>query len=149
MKKHGFSMIELLFAMIIMAALAAIAIPSLKSGTDSASYTALRSDTANFLSIAQADYANELTFVASDGGSDGFTDTDDDGIADTGGLDGDGKINGKNVTVSKGTVIYSTPTDCNGDGDINGITLSVANANLPRYVYYSSCTSGKFTMVDK
>ena len=51
--KKGFSMVELLFVMVILAALAAIAIPNMSSGTDSANRTAMRSDLTNALNLIE------------------------------------------------------------------------------------------------
>ena len=46
-------MVELLFVMVILAALAAIAIPNMSSGTDSANRTAMRSDLTNALNLIE------------------------------------------------------------------------------------------------
>jgi len=141
--KKGFSMIELLFAMIIMAALAAIAIPSLSSGTDSATYTSMKSDAQAAYSAAQASYTDALNFDQATGD---FTDTDDNGIADTGGTNDDGKIGENALTVSKSNTISLVPQDCSGDGVNDGIEVTVTNDNVDKEIYFDSCNDGKFSV---
>lgn len=66
--KKGFSMIELLFVMGIIGALAAIAIPNLEKSGDSATFTALKSDARNFINTVQTEILlnnNELPHVPS------------------------------------------------------------------------------------
>jgi len=59
--RQGFSMIELLFVMLIMAALAAIAIPNLSGGSLSAKMTSMKSDARN-----ASDSMNQLFIVNPD-----------------------------------------------------------------------------------
>jgi len=53
--KTGFSMVELLFVMAVMAGLAAIAIPNLASSGDSARFTSMKSDTLNLIAVVEAE----------------------------------------------------------------------------------------------
>ena len=46
-KKKGFSMVELLFVMAVMAALAAIAIPQMQASTEAAALTSMDADIHN------------------------------------------------------------------------------------------------------
>jgi len=145
LKKKAFSMIELLFAMIIMAALAAIAIPSLSSGTNSATYTSMKSDIANAITTTQGDYIVEGKYDNSDGD---FEDQDNDGLADTGGINDDGYIGNKRVHISKGNTLYINPQDCSGDGVNDGVYIGIANDNVERVIRYNSCTTAKLQLED-
>jgi type II secretory pathway pseudopilin PulG len=123
-------MIELLFVMIIMAALAAIAIPSLNSGTDSAALTSMRSDAQAAYSAAQASYIDNLDFSALGeiNSVNNFTDSDNDGLADTGGVNDDAKIGETRVVVSKGNTIVVSRETC--DDETEGVYLDVSNNQI-------------------
>jgi prepilin-type N-terminal cleavage/methylation domain-containing protein len=56
--RNGFSMVELLFVMVIMTGLAAIAIPALKSGTKSEVATSIKSDLRNSIDFMNAVIVN-------------------------------------------------------------------------------------------
>lgn len=47
--KKAFSLIELLFVMVILSSLAAIALPNMKSSEDSAALTAMKTDAKNII----------------------------------------------------------------------------------------------------
>jgi len=141
LKKKAFSMIELLFAMIIMAALAAIAIPSMSSGTDSATGTSMRSDTinmANLLSAKIVEYPNITDFIGADGIT--FTDDDNDGIADQAFLD-----NETYPRLSEGNNIEVDAVDCSGNGgEAQGFYIHTKNPNHSSFeIEYDSCNNGK------
>jgi prepilin-type N-terminal cleavage/methylation domain-containing protein len=149
--RQGFSMIELLFVMVIMAALAAIAIPNLSSGTDSAVLTSMRSDAQAAYSVAQASYVDNLDFSAvAEANNDTvtFTDTDNDGLADTGGANNDGKIGEARIVISDGNKIEMTRTDDCGDGT-KGVSIDVTNPQIEdKKNHFNSCTDGKFKLID-
>jgi prepilin-type N-terminal cleavage/methylation domain-containing protein len=142
MIKKGFSMIELLFVMVILASLAAIAIPSMSSGTDSASLTSMKSDARNVQSllvskfISDQDYTKVIT-----AGS--YSDANDDGFADT------TLIDGTKIPLTKGNTITLTTEDCNGNGtNEDGYSISISNASYKaNTVNYNSCTDGKIQLV--
>ena len=72
--KTGFSMVELLFVMAVMAALAAIAIPNLSGGQDAATATALKSDAKNFINTVNAEkLLNDGSVIITDSVADGDT----------------------------------------------------------------------------
>jgi type IV pilus assembly protein PilA len=134
--RSGFTMVELLFVMAVLAALAAIAIPQLKGGSDSATMTSMRSDAKNAITEAQTFYSINDSFP---GTSANYIDKDGDGLSDTifGGADGT-----NNIAISKdNTVNYQKKAgDC--------FFIKVTNPNLPKKsIQFDSCNSGKITTV--
>ena len=77
--KTGFSMVELLFVMAVMAALAAIAIPSMSASKDSAILTSMKSDTRNAISAMQAAYVDEQDYTSIAKVNTAYKDSNDDG----------------------------------------------------------------------
>jgi prepilin-type N-terminal cleavage/methylation domain-containing protein len=117
MKKNrqAFSIIELLFVMVIMVALATIAIPKLSSGTDSAISTSLRSDIINTISVINTEYANNnldmYNILPED--SNQFRDKDNDGLADIGGINNDGYIGNTRLRISGKNILTINAEDKN------------------------------------
>lgn len=64
MFKKGFSMIELLFVMVILAALTAIAIPNMSGGERAAAITSAFSDTRNIINLVQSKYIEKQDYAA-------------------------------------------------------------------------------------
>ena len=131
--RSGFTMVELLFVMAVLAALAAIAIPQLKGGTESATVTSMRSDARNAISTAQAFYATNE--VMPDNGT--FTDPGGNGFSEKG-LDGQAEaVSAYKLPISKGNTIEIVK-----DSD-SCFTLKVSNTNTPKTIDYDSCADGK------
>jgi len=139
--KNGFSMVELLFVMAIMAALAAIAIPSLSAGSDSATLTSMKSDAQNTITTLQSAYVDTQDYTqVSPAAQTDYEDTTGDGFADTNTL-----TSGQNLALSKGNVVTITTgtVDQNGNASNDCFTISVANPKLAKTVDFDSCNDGK------
>ena len=144
MVKKGFSMIELLFVMVILAALAAIAIPSMSSGTESATLTSMRSDMKNIMALLQSKYVDKQDYalvIPSD--IENVEADDKTGLY----VSGDLKIpitRGNAVSISSTT---GATGSCTADGQ--GFEISISNDNIPgKAVKFNSCTDGKIIMKD-
>jgi len=122
-KRSAFSMVELLFVMTVMAALAAIAIPELQGSGNAALVTGMKSDARNFINTVQGE------IVLNDGTIPTFP---TDGL-ENGDTYGSGKVKiTKNNTI---TMTDETAT-CT-----NGYSISVANSEYTdKTAVFNSCT---------
>jgi len=136
--KKGFSMIELLFVMVIIATLSAIAIPSFKS--DASILTSMKSDARNVITQVQTTYVENQNYTDAAGT---YTDEDEDGFAQD-------LMNDQNVAVSKGNTIFVTAIDCNGVTDGDGcFTIDVRNEEIDdKAVQFNSETKGSIFLND-
>ncbi len=151
MVKKGFSMIELLFVMVILAALAAIAIPSMSSGTESATLTSMRSDMKNIMALLQSKYVNNQDYgFIINGGVSATTQDAATGYAVNPLAAADGAQT--NIPLSKGNILTITSNSgaagtCTAAGQ--GFEITISNDNIPgKAVKFNSCTDGKMIMQD-
>ncbi len=140
--KKGFSMIELLFVMVILAALAAIAIPSMSSGTESATLTSMRSDMKNIMALLQSKYVDKQDYAlvvptaitTAAAGTDGFA----TGVT---------LADNAKIPLSAGNVLTITANSaaagtCTAAGQ--GFEITITNPNVAgKSAVFNSCTSGK------
>jgi len=130
-RKRAFSLIELLFVMIILAALSGIAIPLMQSSEQAAIKSSMTSDLRNMVSLSQIDFIETHDYSTAAGT---FIDTNNDGRAEE-------LMNGKNINISEGNKITIVNKDCDGNGDDNdGIIITVENDKVPEDKVFNTCT---------
>lgn len=132
--RKGFTLVELLFVMAIIAILAGFAIANLKDSTKTASISAMKNDARTAIAIQQTYFAENQTYDNADGAGDA-----------NGVLVGD---NGSKFSVSNNDSLTTASKDC-GDGTV-GFTVKVTNpTNVPgKAVTFDSCTDGKIQYGD-
>lgn len=138
--KKGFSLMELLIVMVILAGLATMIIPNMDSSTEAAKMTSMRNDARNTISLLQAKYIDEQdynnVFTAGD-----FVDENDNGLA-TELLEDESP-----VPVSKGNTI--TLAQVSTAKCPSGFSIVVSNPAVPtKTIVYNSCTSGKISTAE-
>ena len=126
MKRAGFTMIELIFVIVILGILAAVAIPKLSATRTDAEVSKMAADTATLISDLGAYYTSKGTFDAADitnitnfdtgitsplGNGDHFDITDSDSNACL--TVKFNNVKDGNVTVAKGTGVSSVCTSVN------------------------------------
>ena len=151
--RKAFSLVELLFVMVIIGLLAVISVRNSEDNKQSAVYTSLRIDAHNILN-----YLNSYLALAGDNvnyndleGT--YKDTNNDGIADTGGKYNDGKLNGsEKIIFSYGNVLELSFKECDNhmiepvmkvynENDIN------RNPDYGKVAYYDGCKMNKIKLI--
>ena len=131
--RKGFTLVELLFVMAIIAILAGIAFANLSGSTKAAKVTALKSDARSAIAAEQAYYADNQSFSAVDADSVG---------------DANGKLtnaDGVNFNLSKGNKLTITTNACS-DGSA-GFQVTVKNPEADKDVTFDSCTDASIKTV--
>lgn len=127
--KKALSMIELLFVMLILAALTAIAIPSMSENEKSVKQIALMTDLKEANKMVVQEFMNNQTFSGAVGV---YVDSDNNGLADT-------NMNGTPFHISQGNTITITLESCATSGTGYKIVGNLGAVTKE----YNSCTSAK------
>lgn len=165
--KKGFSMVELLFVMVVLAALAAIAIPNMSSGANSAALVSVQSDSKNLMSLILSEYSKtgDLSQVIPTQteacesklleGTTCFKDLNADGISET------KLLTGAKVALSKDNEAVAELRNCEDTGGSGmGFFVSIVNVKSGEVVEdngqnlfkqdgyeYNSCTDSTLKQV--
>ena len=134
--KKGFTLVEVLFVMVILAILAGMATVYMKSSSTSATISSMKSDARNAISAAQSYYAENQEYPENLYCS--YAATDGTGLCSN--------IDPK-LTVSKNNVIKIKEETCDDGGD--GFTITVTNTKISdKEIAYDSCTDGVIQLVN-
>lgn len=140
--KKGFSMIELLFVMVILAALAAIAIPNMQGGERAAAITSSFSDAKNIINLIQSKYIETQNY------EDIFDTSSFGGLSLNNGYSEQALRDGTKIPLSDNTyaTVYAVTV-----GDCKGFRVQVIHDILSheyKAVRYNSCTMSGPKLVD-
>ena len=138
--RQGFTLVELLFVMAIIAILAGFAIANLKDSSKTATVNSMKNDARNAIAVEQTYFAEHQAYDSADCSAyaSGYN------AYDTGKCQGDdqaGTGTPIEISVSKGNEVVAGTKDC-GDGT-KGFTLNVTNTQYGDNVTFDSCTNGK------
>jgi prepilin-type N-terminal cleavage/methylation domain-containing protein len=146
MKKKGFTLVEMLFVMIIISLLTSIAIPNIISQIKYSNIETMKNDAQGIREVAQIHYRNYFNYNEFENFQNDhkFEDTDNDGKADKGGVNNDGTIDGIHLGLSKDNIAIIYPKKCNdSDEDYSGYTIEIKNPNSEKKIYFDSCVDSK------
>lgn len=147
--RKGFSVVELLFVMVLIASLSAIAIQKFSTSSESVIITSMHSDTRNAINYMQSLLViHGVHSFLNIGFSDKnivFSQTKDNGLAKSNVT----VLNQENIafSVSKGNKVTIRASEagegtCTYEGE--GFEITVSNSDYPwRAVTFNSCTDGK------
>jgi len=139
--RKAFTLVEMLFVVAILAILFLIAVPSFNL-TSSTVNINLKQDAVAAKSLLDKYYQNNFDYNEfSD--EQKFEDTDSDGIADKGGENNDGKIDGEKVFLSDSNLLYVKGEHCEDSTNYDGYSIRLENDNSDKIAIYNSCTDSK------
>jgi len=131
--KKGFTLVELLFVMAIIAILAGFAIANLQDSTKTAITTSMKNDARNAIAAEQTAYANEQEYGTANCNFKDLT----NGICSLTGTN-DSKVG--TTTVSKGNEVVIETSTC--DNGVDGYSVTVTNSQVnDKSITYNSCTN--------
>ncbi len=141
MIKKGFSMIELLFVMIILAALASISIPNVKGGEEAAILTSMRLDTKNIINLLTAKFIEKQDYSEIINANLRYFQIETEENYKKG-FSARTLIDGTKIPISKNNVFsiinYAVGEgSCNGNGQ--GFLVTVSNININKEATFDSC----------
>ena len=139
--KKAFTLIEMLFVVAILATLFLIAVPSFNL-TASAININLKQDAYAVKSLLDKYLSNNFNYNEFDK-EQKFEDTDGDGIADKGGTDNNGKIDGEKVFLSDSNILYVKGQHCEDSTNFDGYSIKIENPSSDKIAIYNSCTDSK------
>ncbi len=124
--RNGFSLIELLIAMAILAGLATMALPNLDLATDNVKKTEMQNDARNTIALIDSYHVLEME------------------LPDRQTLNNGDFLGNNEVKINEESVIYyEQNNDC-----VNGYEITLERTNVDKNVYYNFCY-GKVEVVDK
>jgi len=118
-----------------------IAVPAFNL-TKSAINTNLKQDAYAAKSLLDKYFQNNFNYNEFDQ-EEKFEDTDGNGIADKGGKNDDGKIDGEKVFLSDGNILYVKGQHCSDYTNFDGYSIKVTNSNSNKEAVYNSCKDSK------
>lgn len=136
----AFSLIEVLFVLALMSALAAIAIPTYLADKESVILTKLRMDTTNALNTMNNVYEVTNSFEAIYGT--GFTSS-----AGNNGETETATTNGTKFSLTKGNSIYLYNSSFIAEDCPEGFVLNILNYEIMKMTYFDSCKDSKFKIL--
>lgn len=136
----AFSLIEVLFVLALMSALAAIAIPTYLSDKESVILTKLRMDTTNALNTMNNVYEVTNSFEAIYGT--GFTSS-----AGNNGETETATTNGTKFSLTKGNSIKIINSSFVPETCPEGFVLTISNNEIKKQTYFDSCQDSKFKII--
>ena len=145
--KKGFTLFEILFVISILAILFLIAVPQLNIKRGAVNIN-LKQDAITAKSLLDKYFQNNFNYNEFKN-TQKYEDTDNNGIADKGGKNNDGKIDGEKVFLSDGDVLYVKGEHCEDYSNYDGYSIKVTNTNSNKIAVYNSCKDSKPYLKDK
>lgn len=139
--KKAFSMIEILFVLVVMSALAAIAIPTYLEDKESLILTKIRMDTTNAINTLKDQYEITKSFEAIYG-------TSFSSVAANNGESASATVNGTKFSLTKGNSIEINESSFVATDCPDGFVLNIINQEIKKMSYFDSCKDTKFKIIE-